>query len=647
MSYRSIKRVLGETSLERKCRFLFLICLLFLIGGAFSLVGYITTELVVTTTQKHGHDLVDIIMIKVHSTRFQTEENDNDASDPQLKNRRELLRSTIADFEESQDYRWQLVSLDKNYWQNLITPVAPRDRQERELLVQLQQKIKRREKEREKRTEVSDEASADLAAKKALGEVADPSQDPVYAVRPLPETGEFHYFEPVQFRTRCLLCHCATLDAGAASAADIGTTVSEEPPLIAVKVILPYKETKTAITNSRAILTAVAILTVFVAMMALYVIVRYVIVKPLQHLRDVSDEVSRGRTEVRAEIHTNDEFEELARSFNRMLRHMNDAQADLRSVNADLDAKVDELAQLNMRLYEMNRLKDDFLANMSHELRTPLNSIIGFSEVLQNIDSLNEKQKRYARNIQKSGRLLLEMINDILDLAKLEAGKMEIRPAEFRVDVVINAQCDMMRKMAEDKNIDLIAHIDHDLPPVYQDQGKIQQILTNLLSNAVKFTPEGGRIDVYAGRDEDGHLTMTVQDTGVGIAEEDREIVFEKFRQSSTILGSDGLTREYSGTGLGLSILRELCRLLHGEISFESELGKGSVFRVVLPWICPETAEREAPFGDGAGDDLGGAADPMSRAARLNVEARTAPASYSAFGTESDPRPAESRDADV
>jgi len=647
MSYRSIKRVLGETSLERKCRFLFLICLLFLIGGAFSLVGYITTELVVTTTQKHGHDLVDIIMIKVHSTRFQTETNDITTNDPMLKNRRKLLRDTIADFEESQDYRWQLVSLDKNYWQNLITPVAPRDRQERELLEQLQEKVKQREKDRERRTEASDEASADRAAKKALGEVVDPSQDTLYAVRPLPETGEFHYFEPVQFRTGCLMCHCATLDAGAASAADIGTTVSEEPPLIAVKVILPYQETKTAITNSRAILTAVAILTVFVAMMALYVIVRYVIVKPLQHLRDVSDEVSRGRTEVRAEIHTNDEFEDLARSFNRMLRHMNDAQADLRSVNADLDAKVDELAQLNMRLYEMNRLKDDFLANMSHELRTPLNSIIGFSEVLQNIDSLNEKQKRYARNIQKSGRLLLEMINDILDLAKLEAGKMEIRPAEFCVDAVVNSQCDMMRKMAEDKNIDLIAHIDHDLPPVYQDQGKIQQILTNLLSNAVKFTPEGGRIDVYAGRDEDGHLTMTVQDTGVGIAAEDREIVFEKFRQSSTILGSDGLTREYSGTGLGLSILRELCRLLHGEISFESELGKGSVFRVVLPWICPETVELEASFGDGAGDDPGGAADTMSRAARPNAATPTAPASYSAFGTESNPGPAGSRDADV
>ena len=171
-----------------------------------------------------------------------------------------------------------------------------------------------------------------------------------------------------------------------------------------------------------------AILTVFMAMITLYLIVRYVIVKPLKHLRDVSDDMSRGKMEVRAEIHTNDEFEELAHSFNRMLRHLTDTQAELRRVNKDLDGKVDELAQLNMRLYEMNRLKGDFLANMSHELRTPLNSIIGFSEVLQGIESLNDKQKRYAANIQKSGRVLLEMINDILDLAKMEAGKMEVRP---------------------------------------------------------------------------------------------------------------------------------------------------------------------------------------------------------------------------
>ncbi len=153
-----------------------------------------------------------------------------------------------------------------------------------------------------------------------------------------------------------------------------------------------------------------------------------------------------------------------------------------------------------MRLYEMNRLKSDFLANMSHELRTPLNSIIGFSEVLQSIDALNDKQKRYAGNIQKSGRVLLEMINDILDLAKMEAGKMEIRPSEFRIDTLVEARSAIWSgRWPKTRTSTWSSRSIASLPPVYQDQGKVQQILTNLLSNAIKFTPEGGRIVVGGG----------------------------------------------------------------------------------------------------------------------------------------------------
>src|SRR5205814_854757 len=157
-------------------------------------------------------------------------------------------------------------------------------------------------------------------------------------------------------------------------------------------------------------------------------------------------------------------------AFNRMLRHLVDAQEKMRGVNADLDLKVDELAQANMRLYELNRLKSDFLATMSHELRTPLNSIIGFSDVLGSISSLDDKQKRYVQNIQKSGRVLLDMINDILDLAKIEAGKMEVRLSEFRIEQVIANQCDIVRSLAEEKNIDLRIDIENDLPLLYQDQ---------------------------------------------------------------------------------------------------------------------------------------------------------------------------------
>jgi two-component system sensor histidine kinase BarA len=136
--------------------------------------------------------------------------------------------------------------------------------------------------------------------------------------------------------------------------------------------------------------------------------------------------------------------------------------------------------------------------------------------------------------------------------------------------------------------------VDRNLPSLYQDQAKVQQILTNLLSNAIKFTPEGGRIDVFAGHDSGGKLLLTVTDTGVGIAKEDRDIIFEKFRQSGSIMGEDGLSREYSGTGLGLSILKELCKLLQGEIGFESELGHGSKFTVVLPWVAADRSPRES-----------------------------------------------------
>jgi len=332
---------------------------------------------------------------------------------------------------------------------------------------------------------------------------------------------------------------------------------------------------------------------VFVAMIALYVIVRYVIVKPLKHLTEVSDHISQGDTSLRAEINTRDEFEDLATSFNRMVVHLTDAQRELEEANEALDAKVDELAQANMQLYDMNRLKSEFLANMSHELRTPLNSIIGFSDVLQGISSLNDKQQRYVENIQKSGHMLLDMINDILDVAKMESGRMELKPSEFSIATVVGAHCDGLRSLTEEKNIDLIVDVEPDLPPVYQDQTKIQQILMNLLSNAIKFTPEGGRITVTVRRKGE-QLEMTVSDTGVGIAPEDHEVIFEKFRQGSEVLGKDSLTRTYSGTGLGLSIVRELCILLGGEVILTSELGKGSAFTVRLPWTAADVSRRDS-----------------------------------------------------
>ncbi len=581
MSYRSLKRVLGETHLERKCRLFFGACLLVLIGSSFGWVWITTEKLVYDTDRSTGRRLVGSIMLKYHWEEWITEEDKNRDSLEFL----DLVKKT-GDELLLQKYDYEIIALEKPVGMDLPKNVQlPADDWERENLLQLKKDLEDQlaaEAEKAEKTPAGDGTTAEMT------EGSDSPQTPadlipVYVERPRRETpGEYHYYQPVYWRDRCTICHRTS--SGAFSAADMGTFFGHDMPFRVVKVVIPSPPTQRAIDRNRAILIANAIITVGIAMIALYVIVRYVIVKPLKHLRDVSDEISRGNTSLRAEISTGDEFEDLANSFNRMLRHLIDTQTELRHVNSDLDVKLDQLAQANMQLYEMNRLKGDFLANMSHELRTPLNSIIGFSEVLQGIDALEDKQKRYAENIQKSGRVLLDTINDILDLAKMESGKMEVRPTQFRIDALVMAQCDLVYSLTEEKNIDLECLVDESLPPLYQDQGKIQQILTNLLSNAIKFTPEGGRITVSASRDDREELQLVVADTGVGIALKDRDVIFEKFRQGAAGVGTDSLTREFSGTGLGLSIVKELCILLGGEVTVESELGKGSEFAVRLPW---------------------------------------------------------------
>ncbi|HEU5117614.1 MAG TPA: ATP-binding protein, partial [Isosphaeraceae bacterium] len=366
----------------------------------------------------------------------------------------------------------------------------------------------------------------------------------------------------------------------------------------AVSIRLPMDQTNKDIHRNRAILISTALVTAILAMVASYVIVRYVIVKPVKHLRDVSDAIAAGKLNIRSQIHTGDEFEELSHAFNRMLHNLVAMQQELREVNSDLDKKVDELAQANLALFEMNRLKSDFLATMSHELRTPLNSIIGFSEVLSSTESLNEKQRRYAGNIQTSGKMLLTMINDILDLAKIESGKMEVRVEDFSIHDICEGLSALARPIAEKKGIDLEYRHDEAIPLLRQDPGKFRQIIYNLLSNAIKFTPEGGRVTLTA-HAEGRQVIVSVEDTGIGVAEEDRERIFEKFRQAGIGSVAEGvLTREHQGTGLGLSIVRELAKLLGGDVTLESEVGRGSTFTVRLPLQLPGHRKYEVNLTD-------------------------------------------------
>ena len=238
-----------------------------------------------------------------------------------------------------------------------------------------------------------------------------------------------------------------------------------------------------------------------------------------------------------------------------------------------------EIRDKSRQLEIANRHKSEFLANMSHELRTPLNAIIGFSEVLDEryFGELNEKQAEYVRDIHSSGRHLLTLINDILDLSKIEAGRMELDLADFDLPAALQNALTLVRERAQRHGIDLGLQVDPALGIFRADERKFKQIMLNLLSNAVKFTPEGGKVGVAAKRNGSA-IEVSVTDTGVGIAAEDQSAVFEEFKQ----VGRD-YTRKAEGTGLGLALTKRFVELHGGAITLASVPGRGSTFTFTLP----------------------------------------------------------------
>ena len=246
---------------------------------------------------------------------------------------------------------------------------------------------------------------------------------------------------------------------------------------------------------------------------------------------------------------------------------------------ADLNRMSEELGRLYGALDAANRHKSEFLASMSHELRTPLNAIIGFSEVLKDglIGELTAKQTEYLRDIHSSGHHLLSLINDILDLSKIEAGRMELVVTEFNLPIALENAVTLVRERASRHGLKLELNIDERLGDFVADERKFKQILLNLLSNAVKFTPEGGQVSVNAAPVAEG-VEVSVSDTGVGIAPQDHETIFEEFRQ----VGSD-YTKKREGTGLGLTLTRKFVEMHGGRIGVQAELGKGSIFTFTLP----------------------------------------------------------------
>lgn len=412
-----------------------------------------------------------------------------------------------------------------------------------------------------------------------------PNGQSLFEERILGGKREYQYMQAVLFQPGCLVdCHQGSTTFNHMMREQNGKFVQVRSGDLAgvVSISLPMDQTQKAINRNRAILITAALVTAILAMVASYVIVRYIVVKPLKHLQDVSNAIAAGVLHIRSQIQTGDEFEELSHAFNRMLHNLVAMQQTLREVNNDLNRTVDELAQTNLSLYESNRVKSDFLATVSHELRTPLNSILGFSEILADVPELKESQKKYVNNIQTSGRMLLSMINDILDMAKIESGRMSVHREEFSIQELADVVCNQLRNMAEKKKIDFRMELSPSIPLLYQDQMKLRQVIFNLLSNAIKFTYDHGFVTLKI-RPEGHLLSIQVTDSGVGIAEEDQELIFEKFRQGRRTSYDGALTREHEGTGLGLSIVREFCRLMGGEVQVESRLGEGSSFTVRVP----------------------------------------------------------------
>ena len=296
------------------------------------------------------------------------------------------------------------------------------------------------------------------------------------------------------------------------------------------------------------------------------------ITDPILHLVTLARVVSEEKNySVRAKKHSEDEIGVLIEAFNEMLTAIQDRDVQLMVAREQAETATEQ-AKL------ASRTKSEFLANMSHELRTPMNAIIGFTRLVmrRSKDVLPTRQYENLAKILISADQLLALINDVLDLSKIEAGRIEIHPVNVALDVLVDDCLHTIEPMASNKKLRLVKEVETDLPTLFVDKVKLEQILTNLLSNAVKFTEEGTII--LTARHRDGEVAIAVADTGIGMPEQALELIFEEFRQVDSTAA-----REYGGTGLGLSISRHLARLMSGDITVESTVGVGSTFTVRLP----------------------------------------------------------------
>ncbi len=306
------------------------------------------------------------------------------------------------------------------------------------------------------------------------------------------------------------------------------------------------------------------------------------LVRPIESIQTAAARIGSGAFEQRIEVTSNDELGALAEEFNVMAARLQESYAELeQKVEERTHELATALAKLDEKSRELeaaSRHKSEFLANMSHELRTPLNAIVGFSQVLREgmFGEVNEKQAEYLDDILSSGNHLLSLINDILDLSKVEAGQIELEVTSFSLRDALERGVVMIRERATNDGVRVALETGSGVDVVEGDERRVRQVIFNLLSNAVKFTPSGGIVDVSAYR-IDGEVRVAVTDTGPGLAPEDHERIFEEFQQTETGI------HQREGTGLGLALSRQLVELHGGRIWVDSEVGKGSTFVFTLP----------------------------------------------------------------
>jgi signal transduction histidine kinase len=341
------------------------------------------------------------------------------------------------------------------------------------------------------------------------------------------------------------------------------------------------------VNNTVRILIQFSILIPLVILVLFYAF-RRMIISPIISLSSSVASYTGTKFSIRPEVRSNDEIGELALKFNLMadtiehdMTEIKNAQDEIGKLNRDLEQRViDRTAELEVakeRAEDSDRIKSAFLATMSHELRTPLNSIIGFSGILlqELAGPLNDEQKKQLGMLSKSSEHLLALINDVLDISKIEAGQLQLANEKFEVKTMVEKVASTVKPLAEHKNIHLNITIDPDVETINNDRRRVEQVLLNLLSNAIKFSDHGDVV-IQSHMKEDLVL-FSVADSGIGIKESDIDKLFKPFRQVAS-----GLTRQYEGTGLGLSICKKLVELMGGTIWVQSEWGKGSVFSFTL-----------------------------------------------------------------